>query len=73
LCYKQDDDKKKSMKKKTTKSKSKPNLMVELTNKKMAEQKSGEKKESFGKFKPGKERNKNTSSVGPSWGGRKGN
>lgn len=62
------------MKKKTTKKAAqKPNLLVELTNKKMQAQKAGEKKEAFGKFKPAKERNKNNSSVGPSWGGRKGN
>lgn len=28
---------------------------------------------SFGKFMANRERNKNNSSVGPSWGGRKGN
>ena len=55
------------------KSEKKTNLLVELNNKKVAEQKAGKKTESFGKFKPAKERNKNNSSVGPSWGGRKGN
>ncbi len=57
------------MKKKTPKS----NLLVEINNRKKAEQKSGNKPESFDKFKPGKQRNQNNSSVGPSWGGRKGN
>ena len=58
-----------AMKKKTEK----PTLLVELINRKMAAQKSGAAPESFGKFKPSKERNKNTSAVGPAWGGRKGN
>ncbi len=51
----------------------KPNLLVELNNRKVALQKSGTKAESFGKFKPSKERNKNNSAVGASWGPRKGN
>jgi hypothetical protein len=51
----------------------KPNLLVELTNRKMEAQKAGETTESFGKFKPGKKRNLNTSNVGPHWGPRKGN
>ncbi|MGZ3690734.1 MAG: hypothetical protein ACXVAX_04485 [Pseudobdellovibrio sp.] len=57
-------------KKKTAK---KANLLAELTKRKMDAQKSGETNESFGKFKPKKGRNINTSSVGPSWGPRKGN
>lgn len=51
----------------------KPNLLVELTNRKMEALKSGATSKSFGKFKPGKPRNLNNSNVGPSWGGRKGN
>lgn len=51
----------------------KPNLLVELTNRKMEAQKSGETTKSFGKFKAGKQRNENNSNVGPSWGRRKGN
>jgi hypothetical protein len=56
--------------KKTTQ---KPNLLVELTNRKMEAQKSGAAAESFRKFQPGRPRNVNGSPVGPSWGGRKGN
>lgn len=56
-------------KKKTTK----PNLLVELTKRKMEAQKTGETSESFSKFQKGKPRNENNSSVGPSWGRRKGN
>lgn len=52
---------------------SKPNLLVELTKRKMEAQKSGEAGETFGKFKPNKARNVNTSNLGPSWGPRKGN
>jgi hypothetical protein len=64
---------KKTVKKaKTTKS-NKTNLLAELTEKKMAQQKTGGKTSSFNKFKPGKQRNENNSNVGPSWGGRKGN
>ena len=55
------------------KSSKKPNLLVELTKKKMEKQNSGEIADSKNKFKPKQERNKNTSNVGPSWGGRKGN
>lgn len=51
----------------------KPNLLVELMNRKMEAQKSGATSKSFGKFKPSKPRNLNGSNVGPSWGGRKGN
>lgn len=51
----------------------KPNLLVELTKRKMEAQKSGAATEKFSKFKPNKPRNENNSSVGPSWGGRKGN
>lgn len=47
--------------------------MVELTERKKAQQKTGKKSEPFGKFKPDQERNRNNSNVGPSWGGRKGN
>ena len=50
----------------------KPNLLVELTKRKMEAQKTGAS-ETFGKFKPNKPRNVNNSNVGPSWGGRKGN
>ena len=55
------------------KSPSKPNLLIELTNRKMAAQKSGATSESLRKIRPKKERNENNSNVGPSWGGRKGN
>lgn len=51
----------------------KPNLLVELTKRKMEAQKSGETSESFSKFQKGKPRNENNSNVGPSWGRRKGN
>ncbi len=51
----------------------KPNLLVELTNRKMEAQKSGATSESLRKFQPKKPRNQNNSNVGPSWGGRKGN
>ncbi|MES2801339.1 MAG: hypothetical protein V4654_02505 [Bdellovibrionota bacterium] len=51
----------------------KPNLLVELMNRKMEAQKSGATSETFGKFKPGKPRNLNNSNVGPAWGPRKGN
>jgi len=51
----------------------KPNLLVELTKRKMEAQKAGAAGESFGKFKPNKPRNENTSNVGASWGPRKGN
>lgn len=51
----------------------KPNLLAELTKRKMEAQKSGETSESFGKFKTKKARNENNSNVGPSWGRRKGN
>lgn len=51
----------------------KPNLLVEINNRKVAAQKAGVPAESFGKFKPGKTRNENNSNVGPSWGKRKGN
>jgi hypothetical protein len=52
----------------------KPNLLVDLTKRKMEEQKSGgATTKSFNKFKPNKPRNENKSNVGPSWGGRKGN
>lgn len=55
------------------KASAKPNLLVELTNRKIEAQKSGGRAESFGKFKPNKTRNQNRSAVGPSWGPRKGN
>jgi hypothetical protein len=55
--------------KKTTE---KPNLLVQLTKSKMEAQKSGEAAK-FRNFQPGRPRNTNSSSVGPSWGGRKGN
>ena len=51
----------------------KPNLLVELTKRKMEAQKSGATAESLRKFQSNKPRNENRSSVGPSWGGRKGN
>lgn len=57
------------MKKTTTK----PNLLVELMNRKMEAQKSGVALEAFRKFQPNKTRNVNNSNVGPSWGPRKGN
>ena len=55
------------------KTSAKPNLLVELTERKMAAQKSGEAKKPFSQLKPKKKRNENNSSVGPSWGARKGN
>ncbi len=58
----------------TKKTAKKTNLLVELTKQKMDAQKAGaSKSEPFGKFKKAKPRNENNSSVGPSWGGRKGN
>jgi hypothetical protein len=52
----------------------KPDLLVELTNRKMEAQKSGQlATKTFGKFQRNKARNENNSNVGPSWGGRKGN
>jgi hypothetical protein len=59
----------KPMKKETQK----PNLLVELNNRKKEAQKAGVTSESFDKFKPNKPRNQNRLTVGPSWGGRKGN
>lgn len=56
--------------KKTTQ---KPNLLVELTQRKMEAQKSGATAESLKKFQPNKQRNVNNSNVGPAWGPRKGN
>lgn len=55
------------------KTSAKPNLLVELTKRKMEAQKSGATSKSFGNFQPEKPRNVNGSNVGPSWGGRKGN
>ncbi len=57
------------MKKKSTK----PNLLVELNNRKMEAQKSGATAESLKKFKPSKSRYEKKSPVGPARGGRKGN
>ncbi len=51
----------------------KQNLKVEKANPKLAAQKAAAASETFRKFMPNSERNKNNSSVGPSWGGRKGN
>ena len=51
----------------------KPNLLIEINARKVAEQKAGVSSHSFGKFKPNKQRNENNSNVGPSWGKRKGN
>ncbi len=51
----------------------KPNLLVELTKRKMEAQKSGAIAEAKNKFQPNKSRNENNSNVGPSWGRRKGN
>lgn len=59
--------------KKKSKTEKKPNLLAELTKRKMEAQKAGASSEAFGKFKPNKPRNLNNSNVGPSWGGRKGN
>ena len=55
------------------KSAQKPNLLVELTNRKMEAQKTGTPLRSFGKFQPNKSRNENNSAVGPHWGPRKWN
>ena len=51
----------------------KPTVLVEVINRKMEAQKSGSSSKFFVKFQPPKVRNLNNSSVGPSWGGRKGN
>lgn len=51
----------------------KPNLLVELTQRKKEALKSGAAPKSFSKFQKAKPRNVNNSSVGPSWGPRKGN
>ncbi len=51
----------------------KPNLLVDLTKRKMEALKTGATSASFGKFKPHKSRNDNVSGVGPAWGPRKGN
>ncbi len=51
----------------------KPNLLIELTNRKIEAQKAGTPAKSFGKFQPNKSRNENNSAVGPHWGPRKGN
>lgn len=51
----------------------KPNLLVELTKRKMEAQKTGANSGSFGKFQRSKPRNENNSNVGPAWGPRKGN
>ncbi|MBY0554850.1 hypothetical protein K2P97_09995 [bacterium] len=59
--------------KNTTETPAKPNLLVELTKRKMEAQKSGAIAENKRKFQPRKERNENNSNVGPSWGRRKGN
>jgi hypothetical protein len=64
---------KKAAKKKTTKKTAKPNLLTELTKRKMEAQKSGGASESFSKFQRSKPRNENNSKVGPAWGPRKGN
>jgi hypothetical protein len=64
---------KKTKKKVTKKSAPKPNLLVEMMNKKKESQESGGKTKSFGKFERKKGRNENNSNVGPSWGPRKGN
>ena len=56
------------------KAESKPNLLVELTSRKMEAQKSGATTaETFKKFQANKSRNVNNSNVGPAWGPRKGN
>jgi hypothetical protein len=55
------------------KTEKKPNLLVELTKRKMEAQKSGELANGLKKFQPKKQRNANNSNVGPAWGGRKGN
>lgn len=59
--------------KKTSNKAQKPNLLVELTKRKMEAQKAGATSEGFAKFQPNKPRNLNNSNVGPSWGPRKGN
>ena len=51
----------------------KPNLLVELTNRKMEAQESGATAESLRKFQPNKSRYDKKSPVGPARGGRKGN
>lgn len=51
----------------------KANLLVELTNRKTEAQKSGVTAKPFQKFQHKRPRNTNGSSVGPSWGRRKGN
>ncbi len=51
----------------------KPNLLIELTNRKIETQKAGGAASEFGKFKRNKSRNENNSNVGPAWGPRKGN
>ena len=55
------------------KAEKKPNLLVELTKRKMEAQKSGATAESLRKFQPNKARYDKKSPVGPSRGGRKGN
>jgi len=55
------------------KSPKKPNLLVELTKRKMEAQKSGATAESLRKFQPSKSRYDKKSPVGPARGGRKGN
>jgi hypothetical protein len=51
----------------------KPNLLIELMKRKKEAQKAGTASKAFHKFQPKRPRNENGSSVGPSWGGRKGN
>ena len=51
----------------------KPNQKVEIASAKEAAKKAAAASETFRKFMPNQQRNKNNSSVGPSWGGRKGN
>ncbi len=52
----------------------KTNPIAELLKRKIDAQKSDNaSSNSFRKFQPNKPRNENNSSVGPSWGGRKGN
>lgn len=55
------------------KTSAKPNLLVEIINRKIEARKSGAATPSFSKFKRTKDRNENNSSVGPAWGPRKGN
>jgi hypothetical protein len=50
----------------------KPNLLVELTKRKMEAQNSGATAESLRKFQPNKARYDKKSPVGPARGGRKG-